>query len=569
MRYLILQIAWLALGGSWPMLETEHELHLKIARDSQPVGSSTTNSSALTPQTITLSKKVNGSLALSMFLLIVVTWWFLMSYTTKLSNEIALPSKFLEINVAAVLSQTWQKNFESLNVDFSSKPWALFRIEKPYLHHIPGYPFEKPLCRVLGFCDFEKPYFGHEPEKSFIVLVGAFSPVMKSLVQIAIWNSVSFWLVLVVFVNTLIYNGFATKNVVDDSKIRLIFVGVYAVANFGYQCRTTILLYHSFTYVLFQTCWTIICRGFVFLIYLRFSRIERIPATSANGTNLFRDVAGDAYENLSWTTFNFELFGATERSISYQLHNLSRDENGLWKPADDTWRKSCLEPRDKTESKFDKLVKPLLEAEIKTYEKAADSVLEKALANVAVLLGICLATALAPWTSQTINAGNVQLGSYALLLSISTGLLALVGGLTQLTNATESARRILLLQELTIEHGCSAIEREDAPQSYLLDREPEVGFSRKDSLRQSPLTAFGLWKSMSLLHKFFGLIFGPTLMLIPRIHGDSNNSTVRKPWTRFKVKVKGGSFVCDTISPWFEKLRDEETRQAQPGLVER
>lgn len=45
------------------MSEAEHKLDLITARDSQAVGSSTTNSSTITTQTVTLAKEINTTLA--------------------------------------------------------------------------------------------------------------------------------------------------------------------------------------------------------------------------------------------------------------------------------------------------------------------------------------------------------------------------------------------------------------------------------------------------------------------------------------------------------------------------
>jgi hypothetical protein len=122
----------------------------------------------------------------------------------------------------------------------------------------------------------------------------------------------------------------------------------------------------------------------------------------------------ETVSDMVWRNLNLELFGITERSNTYRLPLKKDDQIGSMEagalvmlPVGDETRESYLIPRDMTESKFDKFVKPLREAEIKAYEKAIDFTLEKTLANVAVLLSICLATALALWTSvQTFNATN-------------------------------------------------------------------------------------------------------------------------------------------------------------------
>ena len=344
------------------------------------------------------------------------------------------------------------------------------------------------------------------------------------------------------FVNVLVYGGFTSKNITKDSIIRLVLVGVYAVANIGHQYHTINILYRNFSFVLFQTCWTIICRDFIFLDSRHYAHFL---TTEDDDENLhYRDQLISNASDMVWTRFNLELFGTTERLDTYRVLYKDSDQIGssnidgsfkLWSK-DDKRRESHLKARGKTESKLDKFVKPLREAEIKAYEKATDSALENVLANVAVLFGICLATALAPWTSTyTNNATSAQLGSYALLLSISTGILALVSSITLLTNATESARTLLLFQEKTIAAGPIDHEREDVAQRFSLWDKPELNFS-KGIAYETQLTPFSLWRSTSPLAKLPCLLFGTALMLIPRFHGDRKSFRDEKMWLFLRIQ---------------------------------
>lgn len=433
MHYFLLLIAWIASGDCWPIFEGEHKLDLRTTQNSQLMGRSATNDSAITARTITLSKGINTFLAGVIFLLTVITYMVIMRYTTTLSNEIILPSRFLEKNIAAVLSTTWPEHIiDSPNETFPPEsPWVLFLIGSFRWT-------SKPIIEALGFLDIglrsqprnsdsqpkdsdsqsensdsQSENSDSQSRNSFIV-VKVFSPVMKNLVQIAIWNWFSLWLVLIMIVNTIIYNV-VSKSFTRESKIRLVLIGVYALANFGHQFYIAKLLYRNFNSVIFQTCWTLICQQFIFLTYDDF--LTEFHQMKSRGD--------DRGNTTVWNTFNLELLGRTEHSDTYQAQVDAFDHtavNYVVLPDDKRW--TChLNVQDKTKSKFDKFTKPLREAEIKAYEKATESALEKALVNVAVLLGICLATALAPWTSlQTTNAIVAQLGLYALLLSISTGL---------------------------------------------------------------------------------------------------------------------------------------------------
>ena len=577
MHHSILLVACVALGGCSPIFEAEHRPSLKTARNSQPGGLSTTNNSSITIQTITLSKEVNTTLAGLILLLVVGTYWLLMTYTTTMSYEIVLPSSSLQDNIAAILSRTWPKHYigpPKAVIDGRDvpDPWMLFhRLDAPGVYLTEG---KVHMCSPKGVYDIE-PFGSYEPKPSFMARQRIFSPVMKGLVHIAIWNSVSFWLVLVMIIDTLVYNGFLSKNITTDSITRLLLISVYAVASFGHQLHIATLLYYNFTFVLYQTCWTIISKKFVFLDKSDYTR-EMLKVINPRPLRYeYKDHLDKTASNIVWTSFNFDLFGTTERSSTYRLPLKDTDQiqdstSGAYRPslADDQRRGFLLIARDKIESKLDKFIKPLREAEIKAYEKAVDSTLEKTLANVVVLFGICLATALAPWTSvQTFNATNAQLGSYALLLSISTGFLALVSSMTQLSNATESAKILLLFQEKTI----GAInfhheETENVSKHVSLRDIPDIGFSRGIA-GQSPLTRFSLWKSTSLLGKLSYLLLGSALALIPSFYQDQPTSV--------NFKLKGFIFGCIiTGNPTGEILRptsdeffsNEETRQERHSV---
>ena len=491
------------------MSDAEHKLNLIIARDSHAVGSPTTNGSAITAQTVTLAKEINTTLAILVVVLTIGTYWFLMRHTRTLSNEIILPSKFLEDNITAVLSPTWPKHYigpANEIVDYYPFTWVLF--------------YKGTRDKLLGFDDgLTERYSTQEIGKSYMVTVKTFSPVMKNPVQIAIWNYVSLWLVLVITVNTLVYNGFLSHGITNDSVLRLGLVGVYAIASIGHRYRTTTLLYRNFTSVLFQTCWTIICKKFVFGEYSRYA--SRTMADVDLSSKCYLGHIQPGSNIMVWTSLDFELFGTTERSDTYQ------DEIIAGVPR--------AKAQDKIESKFDNFVKPIREAEVKAYEKATDAALEKTLANVAVLLAICLATALAPWNSaQTISATSAQLGSYALLLSISAGFLALISSMTQLTNATESARILLLLQEKTIAAHNYNQEDRDVSNFFSLRSEPDFSLS-KDIKGKSQFTSSSLWRSTSLLEKLPCLILGPALMLIPHMHGIPQSQSM----DYLPIKVQG------------------------------
>ena len=529
------------------MSEAEHKLDLITARNSQAVGSSTTNSSTITIPTVTLAKEINTTLGGLIVLLTIGSYWLLMRYTPTLSNEIILPSKLLDDNIATVLSLTWPKHFGgSLKESIPPNEFRYGSVDhlvlvcKKWTNKVESYHKQRLWHQLLGFDDLKGKSNILQMGKSYMVKVRAFSPIMKNLVQIAMWNYISLWLVLVMIVDTLVYNGFLSHGINNDSVLRLLLVSVYAVATIGHRYHTTTLLYRNFTYVIFQTCWTIICKEFIFGDRVKYElQVVDRPTDSSD---------------IVWTSLDFELFGTMEHLGIYQDLTMESGSVGFYNESDvfsewskdDERRWSHARRLDKTGSKADTFAKPILEAETKACERATESALEKTLANVAVLLGICLATALAPWNStQTISATSAQLGSYALLLSISAGFLALMSSMTQLMNATESARILLLLQEKTIAAHEFNQEDGDVSKKYSLRDEPDFSLS-KDIKGKSQLTSCSLWRSMSLFDKLRCLLLGPALMLIPRMHG-ARLGHPDQGSDFLSITVQGVQFTCGTI----------------------
>ncbi|KAI0197454.1 hypothetical protein EV127DRAFT_466037 [Xylaria flabelliformis] len=132
-----------------------------------------------------------------------------------------------------------------------------------------------------------------------------------------------------------------------------------------------------------------------------------------------------------------------------------------------------------TKSLLEKKIKPVLESEVKVFEKSAEAALERTLANIAILLGICLSTGLSPWTSiKSTDATSTQLGSYALLLSVSAGVLALTTSLSHFSTVTDSARILLKLKEKMISATMDEHLKVGNVRAQNLDEAPTVGFSR-------------------------------------------------------------------------------------------
>lgn len=319
--HLIFSLIFLSLVACGPVIGIHNVSHLSVAKDWQPatrfnIGNVTTN------DTILLSKKITTPIGVLVALFALVTYGFTIKYSTPLSNKILLPSKVLSENVAAVLSPFWPRRARSAGErrpgnSSDRRDWVLL-----YKSLIPR---SGEVHEAIHYCDdkwgpgISKPDTGHQPE---VFALETFSPIMRNVVQIMIWNHATFWMVMAMIANTVVYNGFATKNLTNDSIIRLILVGGYAAMNLGLQYRSSILLCRNFTLALFQACWVVIFSEFV-------SHQRTISFPWMNDSS-FRELN-------ALLAFNLQLFGATERANAAT----TRPDNGGPTPsslaADSEW----------------------------------------------------------------------------------------------------------------------------------------------------------------------------------------------------------------------------------------
>jgi len=87
---------------------------------------------------------------------------------------------------------------------------------------------------------------------------------LKSLVQLTIWGTISFWLTCLMVINTVVYNGFATGNRISDGNLRLFLVLTYAFSQLIFSCYTVRIYRKVYGYVISQACWVVLTKLFVF-----------------------------------------------------------------------------------------------------------------------------------------------------------------------------------------------------------------------------------------------------------------------------------------------------------------
>ncbi|KAK8006885.1 hypothetical protein PG989_000875 [Apiospora arundinis] len=221
-------------------------------------------------------------------------------------------------------------------------------------------------------------------------------------------------------------------NLAQMGGLRIFLVGVYAAASIGHIVYTGALLCQSYTALARQACWIVLSRNFVFS-----HLVEYIPWSK-----------DPAIVELNLRSFQFELSGELKPSKTLKIIKSGSDAQaegsnntapkGAAPGPASTSPVQFTQSTEAAESKACAYIEALRKKDVTALEKTADGCLEKVLANVVVLLGVCLAATLAPWTratTATTESTAAQLGSYALLASLAAGATAMLSSATHLANA--------------------------------------------------------------------------------------------------------------------------------------
>ncbi|KAK8032684.1 hypothetical protein PG990_002418 [Apiospora arundinis] len=219
-----------------------------------------------------------------------------------------------------------------------------------------------------------------------------------------------------------------------------------------------------------------------------------------------------------------------------------------------------IEPADNL---IEKTIKSTRELEIKGLEKALEAGLEKTLAHVVAMLGIILSTGLAPYMSVEFEKSNaIQLGSYALLLAVATGVTALFSSATHVTNAQESLKLLLRLQEHLVEKpNIENPNRHFNPYDQVhLDAS-----ERAETKTRIEISFSDILKETRGLRRWGCLIFGRGIAFLPS--RDRSKRGMKAYWSRpYKLRSATVQFSTEGIIRCV-KEKSDTVEESGPGTV--
>ena len=468
-----------------------------------PAGSSSSNDTVANIVSTPSIRSIDTILAVLSVILVTLTYATLIGPGTRLSSTSKLPLASIEANIGNLLSRAWVNKSDTADIGSTS-----------------GNGEDNDAIRLLyvGKMDNEHGRAARGVEQCHsIPAKGVDTPPMwlttgssltKSMVQICVWEWVSIWIVLGMVLATASFNGFFTKVRGPDANPRLVIVLLYLVSFCIHAWYVWKKTRSFFTLLGAGASWSLLDKA-------SFASVELAQLKSrllGGQPPVLRQVGKPA---------GSPVFPAYEAKL---LQDVGLPENAF-PPADPKLtdsRKGGIET-----------VNDWQKREINSTVESGKVALDRIVTNVMTIVGITITTGFSAWTSNT-SSESSQLGSLALLASLTLGTGAMFSSAIELSVMNDSFRNVLFLKEVMI-NGQAASHVEKRPL-----RRTVIGFTH-NTVKTKPVRIRDLARYTGF---WYLLLFGPGYGFLPTKE-DHNRQTTGANF-EFRINVRGKSVILTT-----------------------
>ncbi|KAH8694944.1 hypothetical protein BGW36DRAFT_299950 [Talaromyces proteolyticus] len=335
------------------------------------------------------------------------------------------------------------------------------------------------------------------------------SSLTRSIVQLAVWEWISIWMILAMLVSTLAFNGFLTNDLTQDSYPRLVIVLLYSIAFALHAWYVWKSCRNFFTVVTAGASWSLLHKASFVSVSL--PQLERRVMQNADSP-AFKQVGKPASSStypVAPTLLQQDVGGEIVATKEEKITDVQKSEASTvadWQKRDIN---SCVE--------------------------SGRLALDNIVANVMTMLGITITTGFAVWTSRADSTSeSSQLGSLALLASLTLGTGAMFTSTIHLSVMNSAFRNVLFLKELMINGESSSHVSKRALKKRIL------GFIH-GSIRHVPV---GMGELMKLSTVGTMILFGPAYTLLPTAADHERQSTGVE--YEFHASVRGKQVIFTT-----------------------
>ena len=485
-------------------------------------------------------KMAETALAIFSVTLVIITYSVLIQRGSFMSTTAMYPQQSIERNLGNLLSLAWPRRSGEVpgreadvrrrDTKASLRSAGSFNLKMPsiqlfYLGRMDTDNSSGLVAKGWLECVAKPSRKDNSTSYRPRVWVTSGSHLTKNVVQLLVWEWVSLWLIVIMVFATLLYNGFLTNELSPDSYPRLVVTLIYAISYF----------FH-FWYV-----WTICMRFFTNVAAgATWSLLERAKFAVCDSKRLQRHKEGTPFEfrgidkaSSEYVPLSFDAVFKHEVDLPRSLIDDTPSPGRARDPeADDPKEVSAaLATLEKVQKH-----------ERETATAAALTALDRVIANAMVMMGVTLASGFSSWTARQLtnntpnNFAAAQIGSLALLGSLSLGASTMFASAMHLTILSSSYETILSLKETKI--NGQAVDHYKKRQAF----DAVLSFSRGTV----PISRVSFCEILSTnnLRNSLGISFlGPAFALMPN-RADHDRTSKE---TAFDISVRVGSGIGEDV----------------------
>ena len=350
------------------------------------------------------------------------------------------------------------------------------------------------------------------------------SSTTKNLVQIGIWEWTFLWVIVLMVISTLCYNGFFQSEQRPDATPRLVVTILYFVAYVLHAIFVYVNLTRFFVYISAGAAWSMLNRA-------NFAVVDK------KGVHYYIDKANAAFEEKTYDIGNAreqigtpstseyraeqegKLWGTMYRRSESIKSNSSdipllqsndqcstdSDVFHIWKK-DDAAKKREEENDKRLLVEAIKTINTVQEAERKVVIDSTKDALDKIISNGMIVVAILLSCGFTVWTDVPSSNLTTQIGSWGLLASLSIGMGLMFTSALQMSTAMQAFLEIFMLKELKINKlAIEHCEKRVIPESIISFTSDALSAARINWMDYFDVK--NEWKKL--------LFFGPMGCLVP------------------------------------------------------
>jgi hypothetical protein len=411
-------------------------------------------------------------LAVLCAVLTTTTYAVLIGPGTRLLSTSKFPLVSIEENIGSLLSRAWPNTSASTEVSSSpGKSQALDAMRILYVGRMDGE--EQRAARGVEECRA----VANKRISTPPMWLTTGSSLTKSMVQLAVWEWVCMWMVLAMLLSTLSFNGLLTGDRGPDSYPRFVVVMIYT----GAFC-----VHSWYVWRAFRSFFTMVVAG------ASWSLLNKASFASADLAQLVARLAGGR------TAPVFKQVGKPTTSSTFPICPAALLQDVGVLPAADS---EILTDAQKSEADT---VGNWQKRDVTSTVESGKTALDGVVANIMTMVGIIITTGFSVWTSRATDSTS-QLGSLALLASLTLGSAAMFSSAVDLSVMDTSFRNVLFLKEVMINGDASAhVQKRGSSRNV-------IGFMHK-----TVKTRRVRMRDLINMTDFWPLIFfGPAYVLLP------------------------------------------------------